>query len=201
VLLTGVGVSYTDELMGWLSPELTQEGWMGSVLAWLSGLMIALLSFLVTPFLVVLVGLPLCEPLASRAHELMGGAEVEVPLIESFMSGLTLSLKVAVIALSGGLALLALGMIPPFTLIAGPFTLLIWAPFWLCFDLCEVVHTRAHLSFAERARQLRGSLLSTASVGLVAGLLIAPPFFNLLGFPIAVLMGTLHARELELKGS
>ena len=42
-----------------------------------------------------------------------------------------------------------------------------------------------------------GSMLSTASVGLVAIPLLGTPFLNLIGAPVAVLMGTLYARTLE----
>ena len=196
--LTTLGASYSDELTQWLLPNAGDGGWLSALISWSSSIMIGLLSFLITPFLVVLVGLPLCEPLASTAHEQLGGAEVEVPFMTSLTSGLTLGLKVALIALLGSLALMLIGLIPPLGLLTAPFTLLVWAPFWLTFDLCEVVHTRANLSFSERSRQLRSHLLSTLSVGLVAALLIAPPFINLVGFPIAVLMGTIHARRLEV---
>ena len=53
------------------------------------------------------------------------------------------------------------------------------------------------MSFAQRKQAIFSRSFASISVGLVALALISPPFVNLLGLPVAVCMGTLHARALS----
>lgn len=197
MLMIGYGLEYSGALSDWLVGFADEGSLFHHVLAWSSYLLVGFLAFMISPLLMILFGIPLCEPLAGRAHDLLGGVDNDQPFLSSLILGVTLGLKVVVITLLGNVALFLIGLIPPLGLVTGPFALLIWTPFWLCFDLCDVVHARANLDFSSRVRLLRGNLLETVSVGLVAALLVSPPYLNLIGLPIAVLMGTRHARALE----
>ena len=179
--------------------ELDPASWGAWIVekgAWfLSGL----LSVFITPWLVVLFGFPLCEPLSARADSILGGREVEVSFLKSILTGLKVSILVALIGITGSLFLLFLGLVPVLGLFTAPLSFFVWTPFVLCFDLCDAKFARLQLSFGERFGKLRQHFFSAISVGFVASLLIMPPFFNLLGLPVAVLMGTILAREIEIR--
>jgi len=201
-LLLSVGsttlcVTYSDELLNWIFGE----GWsssdsfiwtIASGAVWGMG---ALLSLIITPWLVILIGGPLCGPLANAVDEQLGGSEIEQGTFTSLTSGLKVSILIAVIGLTGALGLFALSLVPGVGALTAPFNFLVWTPFFLCFDLCDPVFSRRALSLGQRLKGLRGHLLSTLSVGIIALLLITPPVLNLIGFPIAVVMGTLHAHR------
>ena len=195
---TALCVSYSDELLKWIFGE----GWSSSgSLIWTiaSGAvwgMGALLSLVITPWLVILIGGPLCGPLADAVDEQLGGPAVEQGALKSITGGLKISLLIAVLGLSGALGLFALSLVPGVGALTTPFNFLVWTPFFLCFDLCDPVFSRRALSLSQRLKGLRGHFLSTLSVGVVALLLITPPVVNLIGFPIAVVMGTLHAHRI-----
>jgi uncharacterized protein involved in cysteine biosynthesis len=195
---TALCVSYSDEVLNWIFGE----GWSSSdSLIWTiaSGAvwgMGALLSLVITPWLVILIGGPLCGPLADAVDEQLGGSAVEQGALKSLTSGLKVSILIVLIGLSGAVGLFTLSLVPGLGAFAAPFNFLIWTPFFLCFDLCDPVFSRRALSLSERMKGLRGHFLSTLSVGIVALLLITPPVVNLIGFPIAVVMGTLHAHRI-----
>lgn len=199
ILVMGYGLEHSDLLTAWLVESVDQESILYTVLSWSSYLLIGLLAFAISPLLMILFGIPLCEPLAGRAHDLLGGTEQDLPFLESVISGVMLGLKVVLITLLGNITLFFIGLIPPLGLVTAPFALFVWTPFWLCFDLCDAVHSRSHLSFSERSSILRQNLLETISVGLVAAFLVSPPYLNLIGLPIAVLMGTRHAHTIEIR--
>jgi len=198
--LAGVTLSayYGDDLLSALWPKGAGGGWAREALEASSALLLAALSVLIMPWLVVLLGLPLCEPLAAALHERLGGAEVDLGFWESVRSGLAMSARVLVMAMGGAAALLAVSLLPVVGWVVAPVGALIWAPFCLCLDLCDPTQTRLNLRFDERVRQLRGAPLATLSVGLLATLLVSVPFVNLLGLPLAVLMGTYHAHALQV---
>ena len=199
--LAGVALSayYGDDLLGYLWPRGGEASWLRASLEASSALLLAALSVLIMPWAVVLVGLPLCEPLAAALHDKLGGAEVDLGFFESVRSGLSMSLRVLAMALSGAIVLFFVSLLPVVGWVVAPIGALVWAPFCLCLDLCDPTQTRLNLTFRQRTQQLRGDLLATVSVGLIATLLVSIPFLNLLGLPLAVLMGTYHAHALSLK--
>ena len=111
--------------------------------------------------------------------------------------GIITGLLVMVIGLLGGMILSILGLFPLIGPIAAGISLLIWAPFLICFDICEVGFTRQGYAFKQRINALRSMPFATISVGLVATFLISIPFLNLIGLPLAVVIGTLHVRRLS----
>jgi len=191
------GATIIPDLMSTFGVTIEDGSWISWALTggvWVVGL---ILSIFLTPWLVILFGFPLCEPLSAKADTLLGGEEISASFLGGLISGLQVSIGLVVLGLGGNILLFFLGLIPGVGLITAPFGLFVWTPLILCFDLCDAKFTRMQLSFGERFRKLRSHLFSTISVGLVAGLLIMIPFFNLIGLPIAVLMGTLYARSFE----
>ena len=191
------GVMWLPDLLGTLGWSIDDTSWLSSILkgsVWTLGL---ILSVFLTPWLVILFGFPLCEPLSAKADVLLGGEEVETSFWSGLISGLAVSIGLVILGIGGNLVLFALGIIPGLGLITAPLGLFVWTPFILCFDLCDAKFVRMNLTFKQRFQQLKRHPFSTVSVGLVASLLIMPPFLNLIGLPIAVLIGTLYARAIE----
>jgi uncharacterized protein involved in cysteine biosynthesis len=195
------GSMIIPDLMTSLGMTLDETSWLSWALeggVWMIGLV---LSVFLTPWLVILFGFPLCEPLSAKADTILGGDEIPTSFLAGFISGLKVSIGLVILGIAGNVLLVCLGFIPGLGLITAPLGLLVWTPLILCFDLCDAKFNRMQLTFKERFRTLFGRFFSTISVGLVAGVLIMPPFLNLLGLPVAVLMGTLYARSLELDSS
>ena len=191
------GSTLITDLMSTLGVSIGENSWISWSLTggvWVVGL---ILSVFLTPWLVILFGFPLCEPLSAKADTLLGGEEIPASFFGGLISGLQVSIGLVVLGLGGNILLFLLGLIPGVGLITAPLGLFVWTPLILCFDLCDAKFTRMQLSFRDRFLSLRRHLFSSISIGLVAGLLIMIPFFNLIGLPVAVLMGTLYARSLE----
>ncbi len=158
------------------------------------------LTFILAPFLVLIIALPLCEPLAAEIDSQGGGQELEVSMISGLFTGVASGLKLVVIGLSVSLILSILSLIPLIGFIAGAFNLFIWTPLILCFDVTDFVFSRRGLnSVSQRIKLLLSAPLSTSSVGFMVIPLLGTPFLNLIGAPIAVIVGTLYARSLEHK--
>ena len=196
-----LGAHYGDDLLALAWPKGGEASWLRDALEASSALLLGALSVLIMPWVVILVGMPLCEPLAAALHERLGGAAVEVGFLEGVLSGVSMALKVLSLALVGAVVLFVVSLLPVVGWVVAPVGALVWAPFCLCLDLCDPTQTRLNLSFGERVRQLRNAPLSTISVGLIGALLVSVPFVNLLGLPLAVLMGTYHAHALSVSGA
>ena len=199
-VLSGVAVyfsfDYADEFLKWMNVEL-DDGWISQVMVTGGGLFTSILAVVIMPWLIMLVGFPLCEPLVAQADVLLGGEEVESSMISGVGQGIMVSIGVAILGLGGAVVSLLFGWVPLFGQILVAFYVVFWGPLILCFDLCDATFSRRFYPFSKRFQLLRSDWVSTISVGFVAMILIAPPFFNLLGLPVAVLMGTLHAHRLQ----
>ncbi|MEE2644266.1 MAG: EI24 domain-containing protein [Myxococcota bacterium] len=193
--LSAVGMvcafTYGDELIA-LIPQLNEGGWLMELLL-SSALSVVVL--LLTPWLVMLVGFPLCEPLIGRADAILGGEEVEIGALQSILRSLTVGVMITVIGIGGALALTLISFFPllgPFVL---PFQLLLWTPAFAAFDACDGLFGRRQLTLRARLAALWRAPLNTMSVGLVVMALISVPILNMIGLPIAALIGTLYARS------
>ena len=189
--------AYSDVFLNWMNIQIDDQSWLSSLVVGGSGFLVSILVCFIMPWLVMLVGFPLCEPLVGKVDVILGGEETEVSFYEGLSQGLLVSLGVAILGGGGALACLVLGWIPLFGQILLAFYVVVWGPLILCFDLCDGAFCRRFYSFSTRFRLLRSHLLSSMSVGFVAMLLISPPFLNLLGLPIAVIMGTLHVHRIQ----
>jgi CysZ protein len=192
-----ISFQFSDEALTYLWGEKS-ESWVWNVLDYLLGGAGAILSLFITPWLVILIGFPLCEPLAAAIDESLGGVETQISFWESFITGIRNSLALVVLGLTGSIMLILLGLIPGLSLITVPINFLVWTPMILVFDLCDSIFVRRNMNFSQRKHAIFSRKFASISVGLVALALITPPFVNLLGLPIAICMGTLHARSLSV---
>jgi uncharacterized protein involved in cysteine biosynthesis len=203
LLAITLSVSYGGDVMSrlWAAPE---SGWLESVW-WIARILLqlssALLVLLVTPWLVMLVGFPLCEPLASRVDALLGGREVPAAsMIADAVMALRSSIALLAVGLSGGTVLFLLGLIPGVAALTAPFVTFIWTPFFVAIDLLDSSLSRRRLGFRAKVRFALEHIPVALGLGLVCAPLISVPFLNLLGLPLAVVAGVLVVRQLEEDG-
>jgi CysZ protein len=190
---------YGDEFLAYAAPQYfkNQSGWLASFSIWMIKLALNALVFFLIPFLVMLVAFPLCEPLAIKCDDILGGKELEVGLFSGITRSFSVSIMVVTFGLFGSIALLFLGFIPIIGFLAPAFQILIWTPFLLCFDLCDSLFARRQYPFKERFGLLSQNLTKTIGIGLIASFCVSIPFLNLLTLPIAIVMGIMYAREIE----
>lgn len=199
------------QLSSWLG-NMTESGasswfssWLGNgtesalLFKAISAIGALIITVLLAPFMVMLIALPLCEPLAAEVDRLHGGEEVQQGLIDGVIRGVTLSLKLVVIGVGGSLILSVLSLMPVIGLLAVPFNLLVFTPFILALDLTDFVFARRGTGLADRVSHLKAHLTATIGLGIITVPLVSIPFLNLIGAPIAVIMGTLYARRIEAK--
>ena len=198
-----MAVTYGDDVVEslWKDPGNGWLHWVWWAVTGLARITSALLAVFVTPWLVVLLGLPLCEPMASRADAILGGSEIQVSLLTGITNAVRTAALVTAIGVTGTVALLVLGLIPGVGLLTGPFAILVWTPMFLCFDLQDSSLSRRNISLRRKVGLVLRHPLRSIGIGLVATGLLAIPVVNLLGLPIAVLGGVLAVRDLEEKGS
>ena len=186
---------------GWAKPE----GWLAGLwwLAWLLEHAARLLIVAtVVPWVVMLLGVPLCEPLSMRVEQLLGG-QPATPLgfVREVLNSLRVSAGLLAFNLVGTLTLLVLGFVPVVGVLAGLFGVLVWAPCLLALDLQDGALSRRGLGLRARLGVMAAHFPSTWALGLAALPLVSVPFLNLFGLPIAVVAGVLHVRGLEARGA
>ncbi|MFZ4736399.1 MAG: EI24 domain-containing protein [Bradymonadia bacterium] len=206
--LVGMGVAFwavftqIDPLVaGWMKPD---DWWVGVWwLAWvLDHLARLLLVAFVVPWIVMLIGVPLCEPLAVRVERVLGGPALpEVGFFTEVAHSVRVSAGLMAVNLVGGLTLLVLGFVPVVGVAAGLFGLFVWAPCLLALDLQDGALSRRGLGLGARLALLRTQFFATWSLGLAALPLVSVPLLNLLGLPVAVVAGVLQVRALEARGA
>jgi len=168
--------------------------WIGGTLTQLAA---ALGALIITPWLVMLVGLPLCGPLAEKADALLGGPPSEGSFWSDIIDALRSTAGMTALGLAGAIAFFLLGLIPVIGLVTTPFVALVWTPLFLCFDLYDPVLCRRQFRFRRKLRAIIGRPFTGVSVGLTGMALMSIPVVNLIGLPVAVLGGVVAVRELE----
>lgn len=180
------------------------ENWLLYALWWVGGTLTqiaaALGALIITPWLVMLVGLPLCGPLAEKADELLGGAPSDGSFWSDVMDALRSTAGMTAIGLVGAIIFFLLGLIPVVGLITTPFVTFVWTPIFLCFDLYDPVLARRKFRFRRKLKAITGRPFTGISVGLTGMALMSIPLVNLFGLPVAVLGGVVAVHELEQNG-
>lgn len=201
-------------LGGWLAAHFSEamlasfwpepDSWLLYPFWWIISFILelasALLAILITPWLVMLVGLPLCEPLAAAIDEKLGGKAVESAFWPEILRTLGATLGITLLGLAGAIAFLLLGLIPGVGLITTPFVAFVWTPFFLAFDLCDSPLSRRQLAFKQKLGVLKSRPFTSVGIGLTGTFLLSVPLLNLLGLPVAVGMGVIAMRDLEKAG-
>jgi CysZ protein len=195
--------AWSDDLFALLvrEPEggllhwLWQAGWIVTLLGSVLILLVAV------PWLVMLLGFPLCEPLVARIDAELGGPPpAEGAMIAEILDSLRGTLTILAIGVTGSIVLFLLGLVPGLGLLTAPFVAFVWTPLFVAFDLLDSPLVRRGLSFRERLRVVTANPVAALSLGLVTAPLVGLPFVNLFGLPLAVAAGVIAMHGLERDG-
>ncbi|MBU0553855.1 EI24 domain-containing protein [Myxococcota bacterium] len=198
-----LAVAFSPDLFAWAWPEPPDADslhWLWVTAAWFTRVASALLAIFITPWLIILVGLPLCEPLAAKADRLLGGQDVAGSFFGEIFKGITAGIGVVFIGLSGAIFFFFIGLIPGVGLVTTPFVLFIWTPLFLSFDLFDSSLSRRQLGFRQKLSVLMSRPLEAVGLGLIGAALTSTPLINLIGLPIAVVGGVILMRDREEAG-
>ncbi|MCB9528053.1 MAG: EI24 domain-containing protein [Myxococcales bacterium] len=199
----GLAIAYGDNAFALLWPDEPDNTFLlvlWTIGAWFVRALATIAVLFLTPWLVMLIGLPLCGPLAEKADTLLGGASEGGSVVGDIAASVKTTVGMTAIGLAGGVALFFLGLVPGLAVFTTPFTVLVWTPLFLAFDLADPVLSRRRFGFFQKVRTVLRSPVSALSLGLVGTVLLAVPVVNLLGLPIAVLAGVSATRRLEENG-
>ena len=154
-------------------------------------------TLLVMPWIIGLIGFPICTPLADRTDTVLGGQEIEVGFIHSIRSSVHLNLRITCVGMAIGLALYLLTWLPVIGLLFSFISAFIWTPLVMCLNVYENSLSRRGYTFRQMCRFLLRDPVGSIMVGGQTMLLIAIPGVNLLGLPLAVIAGVIAVRERE----
>ena len=187
---------YRQTALEWIWPTMSGNTYVGGLV----GISAALISICIAPWIVMLVGIPLCGPLIDKAEDLLDGRSVETDAFTSLKNSLVTSVAVVAIGLSVSFGLFILGLLPGIGFLSAPIAVFVWTPLVLAFDLFDTSLSRRELNFTAKRRVLANNFARSLSVGLTGMVCIAIPVLNLIGLPVAILAAVIVIRDLEKKG-
>lgn len=192
--------AYGGDLLAlvWEAPA-DGSGWLREIFTWITSFTSAIGVLIITPWLIMLVALPLCEPLIGATEAVIGGREVEAGLMEGIINALKSTVIILVLGLGGTIVFGLLSLIPGVGIFVAPFVMFVWTPLFVAFDLCDGSFGRRNLTIGGKLSTVTGNLGAMLGLGLIGAPLLAVPFLNLLGLPLAVIAGVLVVRGLERK--
>jgi CysZ protein len=181
----------------WLLPGLVRW-WILFLLA-RSAMLLLLLLLLgaLGMMLSALLCLPLHDALSQRVEALQGALPAPLSFREALPSSILHSILGISLWIGAELALTPLQLIPGLgTLLELVLGFAVTA-FFLGHQLLDGPMSRRQMSFAEKLTWMRAHLSSVLGLGSMGTLMIAVPFLNAIGLPIAITGGTLLFLELE----
>ncbi len=165
---------------------------------WLLRLLLGLVLFMVTGFLLVqfgvLLGAPWYGMLSEQLERVRTGESppaVDGGIFTDTVRSLTYELKKLLIFVSVGLVLFVLGFVPPVGPVLASVGGIALSATLLCLDFFDPPLERRRLSFRTKLAMVGYSLPASATFGLVCLLLVSIPIINLLTIPLCVTAGTL----------
>lgn len=159
--------------------------------------MTAIIVAVVVPPLVMLIGIPLCEPLALEVDAHLIGQERAAVGLGGMIRAAIVGAVLAVLSIAGDYALSQFLDVEYIRWLYAAILYLVWKPLILSFDACDAVMAARDLGLFQRLGLLLRDPFATLGVGLATFVLVTIPVLNLFGLPIAVVLGTLHANRLE----
>lgn len=197
-----LGAAFGDELVAAIWPE--PSGWfvhiLWAIFTWFVSLFSAVVSIFITPWLVMLVGFPLCDPLMAKADAVLGGQAVTAGFLAELRRTIASSLAIVGLGLLGAVVLFALGLIPGLGFFTVAFATFVWTPLFLAFDAMDPSLGRRQLEWKQKKAVITGNFFTCVGLGLTGTLLLSVPILNLLGLPVLAVAGVIVVRDLEKAG-
>ena len=196
-----LAIYYGDDLVRvlWSEPESRWLHWAWWLVIQLVRASSVALAVLINPWLVILFGISLASPLSAAADEALGGHQVKGSGITSLPRAFIRAIVVTLIGLTGSFMLFSIGLVPGVGIFTAFISAFVWTPLILAFDLFDGTLGRRAFGLRSQLNHLFKKPLRSISVGLTGMALLSVPFLNLLGLPIAVVMGVITVRESEIE--
>jgi len=179
------------------STRLEGDGWWMTAGVWILRVLEFLAAIVVSSWLVLLLGFPLCDPLTSRAEVVLGAKTRPAPFMEEVMRAVRSTAAMLLLGMAGSAVLLFVGVVFGLAFITVPFTKFVWTPFFVAFDMTDPSLARRQLGLRQKLGILVRHPVRTTSLGLVGTWMLAIPGINFVGLPVAALAGVVHVRNLE----
>ncbi len=198
-----LGFRYGAAVLDWMWPEPAKASWthwLWTGLKWMGWLLTAILSWVLSSFMVLLLGMPLCDPLQQKVERLLGSELKSDSFMREIARAVRHALVIVGIGITGAIGLGIIGLIPGMTAITAPFTAFVWAPFFVAWDVHDPNMSRRQMLLKTKLGILLRQPIRSLSMGLCCKLLIGIPFINLVGLPIAAVAGVVMVREMEMEG-
>ena len=174
-----------------------QSGWLRTTLDVIFQGVGIVIAIVLLPWLVALIGFPLCIPLSERTDAILGGEASAHSFFTTVRMSILSVCLTTVIGISVSAMLYLLSWIPIIGVIFGVLASFVWTPLVLAYAVYENSLDRRGLSFSEKIAFVNARRLASWGVGLQTQLLISVPFVNLIGLPLAMVAGAVAVREIE----
>jgi CysZ protein len=192
---------WLPDVSGW---RLTIPNWVKELprwgvegVVWLIRLVLTLLLFLITGFILlqfgVILGAPWYGKLSEELEKLRTGQVrvVDVGLVGDIWRAILYELKKLFVAVLIGIPLLLLGLFPVFGKLAATIGSITLATTLVCMDFLDPPLERRRLSFRQKFGIISRNLPATATFGILCFGLVSIPLLNLLAIPVCITAGTL----------
>ena len=145
-------ISYSDGLVQAILPEPSDGAlhWVWAAVSGLISISSSVLIVIITPWMVMIFGIPLCEPLSAEVDILLGGQHEAASFVGTLMDTIRTTLVLSVIGIGGAVGFFALGLVPGLALITTPFVALIWTPFFATFNVYDSPMARRQLTVKQK---------------------------------------------------
>lgn len=194
----------TDKLTESLTALVTNlPSWLGFLdnlllgIGELLGLLLAVLLFVLTGFVLVqfgaILGAPWYGKLSEQLEHLRLGkvSLIEVGFLRDIWRAILFEVKKLLLAIVVGLPLLLLNFFPGIGTLISTVGGIVLAATIVCLDFLDAPLERRRLDFREKLSAIFRSLPASAGFALICLVLISIPLLNLLTIPLCVAAGTL----------
>ena len=158
LVLSGLGlwmtISYSDGLVQAIWPEPSDGAlhWVWAAVSGLISISSSVLIVIITPWMVMIFGIPLCEPLSAEVDILLGGQHEAASFVGTLMDTIRTTLVLSVIGIGGAVGFYALGLVPGLALITTPFVSLIWTTIFATYNVYDSPMARRHSTVKQKFR-------------------------------------------------
>ena len=188
---------WSDALIANLPPWLAVLDYLLLGFGWLLRLLLVILFFVLTGFLLVqfgtILGAPWYGKLSEKLERLRLGQAIaiEVSFLRDIYRAILFELKKIFLAIAIGIPLLLLNFFPGFGTLMATVGGIALAATIVCLDFLDAPLERRRLSFRQKLGAIFRSLPASAGFALTCLVLVSVPLLNLLTIPLCVAAGTL----------